>query len=142
MAQLGGEPTPAIGWALGIERVVSLLREAGVAVPGAAPDVYVVLAGERAEQAGLALVEGWRDALPQARIAVNAGGGSFKSQLKRADRSGAVLAVIIGDDEAARGMAALKPLRSEAPQQQCAWAEVSGRIRALLPDGTAHNEGK
>ena len=142
VAQLGGEPTPAIGWALGVERVVELLRETGVAVPGAEPDVYVVLAGERAEQAGPALVEGWRDGLPRLRIAVNAGGGSFKSQLKRADRSGAALAVIIGDDEAARGIAAIKPLRSETLQQQCEWPEVPGRIRALLPDGTARNEGK
>ena len=142
VAQLGGEPTPAIGWALGVERVIALMREAGAVVSGAAPDVYVVLAGERAGQAGLALVEGWRDALPRVRIVMNAGGGSFKSQLKRADRSGASLAVIIGDDEAASGIAAIKPLRTEAPQQQCQWSEVSGRISALLPDGTAHNEGK
>ncbi len=142
VAQLGGEPTPAIGWALGVERVATLMREAGVAVPGTAPDVYVVLAGERAGQAGLALVEGWRDALPGLRIAVNAGGGSFKSQLRRADRSGAALAVIIGDDEVARGVAALKPLRTDAPQQHCGWPDVAGRISALLPGGTAHNEGK
>ena len=142
VAQLGGEPTPAIGWALGVDRVAGLLRESGVAVPGTMPDVYVVLAGDRAEQAGLALVEGWRDALPQVRIAVNAGGGSFKSQLKRADRSGAVLAVIIGDDEAAHGVAAIKPLRTQAPQQRCSWPEVSGRIMALLPDGTAWHEVK
>ena len=142
VAQLGGEPTPAIGWALGIERVAGLLREAGAAVPGVAPDVYVVLAGEAAERTGLALVEGWRDALPRVRIAVNAGGGSFKSQLKRADRSGAALAVIIGEDEAARGVAAIKPLRTDAVQQLCGWGEVSDRIRALLPDGGAHNEGR
>ena len=132
VAQLGGEPTPAIGWGLGQERVTALLRESGVAVPGMVPDVYVVLAGDAAERQGLALVEGWRDALPGLRITSHLGGGSFKSQLRRADRSGAALAVIVGDDEVARHGAALKTLRDERPQEQCGWAEVPARISALL----------
>jgi len=132
VAQLGGEPTPAIGWALGIERLVALLQAAGGPAPGAALAVYLVLAGERAEREGLALAERLRDALPGAGVQVNMGGGSFKSQLKRADRSGAAVAVIIGDDEAARGVAAIKPLRSEAVQQECAFAELPGRLAVLL----------
>ena len=132
IAQLGGQPTPAIGWALGMERITELLRETGVAVPGVTPRVYVVLSGERAEHAGLALAEGWRDELAGVRVAVHLGGGSFKSQLKRADKSGAELAVIIGDDEAARGTAAIKPLRSERQQEECAWPAVPARVRAML----------
>jgi len=133
VAQLGGQPTPAIGWALGVERVTELLRVGATPADGTSPDVYVVLAGPRAEAAGLALVEGWRDALPGRRLVAHLGGGSFKSQLKRADRSGAALAVIIGEDEAAAGRAAIKPLRSEAPQQDCAWPEVPARIGTMLP---------
>jgi histidyl-tRNA synthetase len=131
VAQLGGEATPAIGWALGIERVTELMRESGVTPPGVAPQVYVVLVGQRAESLGLALVEKWRDALAGVRVAVHLGGGSFKSQLKRADRSGAELAVIIGDDEAGRQSAAIKPLRSDRQQEECAWTDVPARIRAM-----------
>ena len=130
--EAGGQATPAIGWGLGMERVTELLRETGVAVPGVTPQVYVVLAGASAERAGLALAEGWRDALDGVRLAVHLGGGSFKSQMKRADRSGAELAVIIGDDEAARGTAAIKSLRSEGPQEECAWPEVPARVRTML----------
>ena len=132
IAQLGGQPTPAIGWGLGIERVTELLRVSGIEAPDASPDVYVVLAGERAERLGMALVEGWRDELPAVRLEVNLGGGSFKSQLKRADRSGAELAVIIGDEEAARGMVAVKALRAERAQEECAWADLPARLRATL----------
>jgi histidyl-tRNA synthetase len=133
VGQLGGEPTAAIGWALGMERVTELMRESGVTPPGVEPDVYVVLAGERAGRIGLALVEQWRDALAGVRIATHLGGGSFKSQLKRADKSGAGLAVIIGDDEAVRESAAIKPLRSDVGQQECRWPDVPARIRSMLP---------
>jgi histidyl-tRNA synthetase len=135
VAQLGGEPTPAIGWALGIERIVSLLQAAGIPAPDAAPAVYLVLSGERAERAGIALAERLRDALPGAGVLVNMDGGSFKAQLKRADRSGAQLALIIGDDEAARGAAAIKPLRSGAEQAECGWDELPARVAALLRGG-------
>ncbi|MGQ0430403.1 MAG: histidine--tRNA ligase [Gammaproteobacteria bacterium] len=129
---LGGEPTPAIGWALGIERLVGLLQAAGVPAPGTVPAIYLVLAGERAERAGLALADRLRDALPGAGVQANMGGGSFKAQIKRADKSGASFAVIIGDDEAARAAAAIKPLRSDAGQQECAFAELPARLAGLL----------
>ena len=83
-------------------------------------------------QLGLAVVEQWRDALAGLRIAVHLGGGSFKSQLKRADRSGAGLAVIMGDDEVDRQSAAIKPLRSDSQQEECAWTDVPARVRAML----------
>jgi histidyl-tRNA synthetase len=132
VTQLGGEPTPAIGWALGVERIAGLLRETGVVVPSTVAEVYVVLAGESAERRGLALVERWRDALPGVRMAAHLGGGSFKSQLKRADRSGAAVAVILGDAEVEREVAAIKPLRADLPQRDCPWNEVPEGIRGLL----------
>ncbi len=133
VGQLGGEATPAIGWALGIERIVSLMQAAGIQAPDPAPAVFLVLSGERAERAGLALAERLRDALPGRGVLVNMDGGSFKAQLKRADKSGAQLALIIGDDEAARGVAAIKPLRVAMEQQECAFEGLAERIAALLP---------
>ncbi len=135
VAQLGGEPTPAVGWALGIERIVGLLRASGAAAPAALPAIYLVLAGEPAERAGLLLADRLRDALPGAGVQVGLGGGSFKSQLKRADMSGAGVALIIGDDEVARGVVTVKLLREDASQQECPWEELPGRVAALLGRG-------
>ena len=132
VAQLGGEPTPAIGWALGIERIVGMLQATGRPAAAAMPAVYLVLSGERAERAGLALAERLRDALPGAGIQVNMGGGSLKSQMKRADKSGAQLALIVGDDELARNAAAVRMLRGETNQQDCPWDELPARIAKLL----------
>jgi histidyl-tRNA synthetase len=132
VGQLGGEATPAVGWALGIERIVSLMQAAGIAAPDPAPAVFLVLSGERAERAGLALAERLRDALPGTGVLVNMDGGSFKAQLKRADKSGAELALIIGDDEVARGVAQVKPLRAGTEQQECAFDQLAARIAALL----------
>jgi histidyl-tRNA synthetase len=132
---LGGEPTPAIGWALGIERVVGLMRAAGIPADGAAPAIYLVLSGERAELAGLALAERLRDAMPGAGVIVNMEGGSIKTQMKRADKSGATVAVIVGEDEAARGFAAVKWLRAGTAQQEWAWDELPGRLAAALRPG-------
>ena len=132
VAQLGGDPTPAIGWALGIERIVGLLQAAGTAAEAVVPAVYLVLSGDGAERAGLAIAERLRDALPGAGFQANMGGGSLKSQMKRADRSGAQFALIIGDDELARGVAAVKPLRGDAGQQDCTWDELPARLSGLL----------
>ena len=136
VAQLGGEPVPAIGWALGEERIVELMRLQGQAGAESAVDVYLALAGGAAERAGLQLAERLRDALPGLRIETNCGGGSFKSQLKRADRSGARVALILGDDELARGVATLKPLRETTEQHQVPLDELPA---ALAAAGTAGN---
>jgi histidyl-tRNA synthetase len=129
--QLGGTPAPAIGWALGEERIVELMRMQGRAGNEAAPHVYLALAGEAAEAAGLQLAETLRDALPGLRIETNCGGGSFKSQLKRADRSGASHALIIGDDEVAQQRATLKPLRDEAGQRQVPFPALASELAPL-----------
>jgi len=137
VAQLGGEPTPAVGWALGEERIVELMRLQGLVGDEGRPDVYLVLAGAAAEALGLGLAERLRDAAPGLRVEVNCGGGGFKSQLKRADKSGASCAVIVGDDEAARGVAAVKPLRSDAGQRQVPVGELPAELLRIAGGGTA-----
>jgi histidyl-tRNA synthetase len=125
VAQLGGDAVPAIGWALGEERIVELMRLQGLVTDEGSPDVYVVLAGDAAEAAGVGLAERIRDAAPGLRVETNGGGGSFKSQLKRADKSGARYAVIVGDDEAARRVAQLKPLRgTETAQREVSFDDL------------------
>jgi histidyl-tRNA synthetase len=132
VAQLGGEPVPAIGWALGEERIVELMRLQGVAVEPEAVDAFLVLAGTAAEAAGLCLAESLRDADGTLRVESNCGGGSFKSQMKRADRSGARVALIVGDDELARGVVALKWLREERSQQDVPLAGLPAAVLAAL----------
>ena len=132
VTQLGGEPTPAIGWAMGQERIVELLRVQQGDRSDAAPDAYFVIAGAAAEAQGLALAERLRDACPGLRMEVNCGGGSFKSQLKRADKSGAQWAIILGDAETDRRVAGLKSLRVEAPQVEIGWDELPQELTKRL----------
>jgi len=132
ITQLGGDATPGIGFAMGVERVVELIRQAGTLPAPAAPDVYVIASGERATRAGMALVEQLRDALPAVAFEMNQGGGNFKAQFRRADRSGARLALVLGDEELERGAAALKPLRDQGTQTDIALAELAARLPGLL----------
>jgi histidyl-tRNA synthetase len=113
--QLGGKPTPAIGFGLGIERLLLLLQEIGVAVPGANPDVYAVLPDAAALPQAMVVL----DALRAAGLSVqmHAGGGSLKAQFKKADASGARHALVFGADELAQGQVAVKPLRDAAAAQ-------------------------
>jgi len=128
VSQLGGEAVPAIGWALGEERIVELMRLQGRAGDETVADVYLVLGGDAAEATGLQVAERLRDALPGVRVETNCGGGSFKSQLKRADRSGARYAVVLGEEELRRGVVGLKPLREEAAQLEVAVAELATEL--------------
>ena len=132
IAHLGGESTPAIGFAMGIERVVELLIQAQKTPPAAAPDVYVLVNGERAAAEALKLAERLRTEMPHRRFELNLGGGNFKAQFRRADKSGAPLALILGDDELARGVVAMKPLRQESGQTDCPLAELPARLEATL----------
>ncbi|HSY08743.1 MAG TPA: histidine--tRNA ligase [Steroidobacteraceae bacterium] len=130
-AQLGGEVTPAVGFALGIERVVDLLVQAG-RVPSVAPaDAYLIVNGTAVADA-MQMAEELRDALPHRRFEFNLGGGNFKAQFRRADKSGAALALICGDAELARGMVAMKPLRQESGQTECPRLELASRVEELL----------
>ncbi len=133
VAQLGGRPTPAVGFALGLERLVALL-EARELPDTTTPHAYLLLAGEAAEQAGPLLAEKLRDALPQLRLLVHAGGGSFKSQMKKADRSGARLALILGEDEMLAGNIAIKDLRGTGEQQHVKQDELADRLTQMLAD--------
>jgi histidyl-tRNA synthetase len=110
--QLGGRDTPAVGFAMGMERLVLLLRE-GALPPqaGHGADAYVVAVGDAAQRSALAAVESVRDLHPGLAIVQHTGGGSFRSQMKRADKSGARVALIWGEDEVAAGRVTLKLLR-------------------------------
>ena len=132
VAQLGGAATPGIGWAMGQERIVMLLEKQGLGITAQRPQIYLVLVGERTELEGFKLAEQLRDAWPELRLQINLGGGSFKTQFKRADKSGAEFALVMGDDEVARGVVALKALRREMAQEECPIAGISERLGALL----------
>ncbi|MEB3306893.1 MAG: histidine--tRNA ligase [Cyanobacteriota bacterium] len=110
--QLGGAPTPAIGWALGMERLALLLTQTGTAQKHPAPDLYLVNRGPTAETSALALARSLRQF--GLSVELDASGASFGKQFKRADRSGAAWAAIVGDSEVSRSVVRLKPLRDEA----------------------------
>ena len=130
--KLGGRPTTAIGWAMGVERLVSLYESCGGKAGNASSDVYVVAVGDEALRKGMLVSETLRRRMPSIRVELNLGGGSFKSQLKRADRSGASLAVILGEDEVARGEAGLKPLRTSEEQSSVALDDLAERLAERL----------
>jgi len=132
IAHLGGAATPAIGFAMGIERVVELLKQAQKTPPATAPDVYVIVGSEQAITTALALAERLRTELPRRRFEVNLGYGKVGSQFGRADKSGASLALILGAEELNRGVVAMKPLRQESGQTDCPIAELPARLEAAL----------
>ncbi|AMO78369.1 MULTISPECIES: histidine--tRNA ligase [Pseudomonas] len=134
VGQFGGKPTPGVGFAMGVERLVLLLETLGV-VPAELKrpaDVYVCAFGEPAELAALSLAEKLRDAVPGIRLLLNAGAGSFKSQFKKADKSGAQFALILGDDELAARVVGFKPLRGEGEQQNIAWEALPEHLAACI----------
>ncbi len=114
--QLGGKATPACGFAMGVERLIALIKDSGGAPAESAPDVYVVHQGEAASRLAFRVAEGLRD--QGLDVLLHCGGGSFKSQMKKADSSAAAFAVIIGDDEASTGEAQLKALRLDGVAQR------------------------
>jgi len=119
VSELGGPATPGVGFAMGIERLLLLVQAVGAAAgPDERPHAYFVVADPAAAGMVLALGERLRDALPGLRLQTNCGGGSIKSQMKRADRSGAALALIVGSDELAAGELSVRELRIEGAAQQ------------------------
>ncbi len=114
--QLGGKSAPAAGFAMGIERLLALWQDSGGVAAPATPDVYVVHVGEQAQRLAFRAAESLR--AHGFAVVTHCGGGSFKSQMKKADSSGALLAAVIGEDEAAAGEVGLKPLRGPGAQQR------------------------
>jgi histidyl-tRNA synthetase len=123
VAQLGGRDTPAVGFAMGVERLVELL-ELGANQPPAPPDAYLVAVGERAQSEAPLIAERLRDLAPGLRLLTHCGGGSFKSQFKRADKSGARYALVIGDGELERAVIGVKPLRDASEQRDMDLSEA------------------
>lgn len=129
VTQLGGEPTPALGFALGVERVLMLLSAATVMMP-AALDGYWIWVGEAAERRGWQLLEWCRDEIPQASWIGHCGGGNFKKQFAKADKSGARWAIVLGETEVAEHTVTIKSLRDPAvPQQTIPQAELVAYLR-------------
>jgi histidyl-tRNA synthetase len=128
--QLGGRSTPAVGWALGIERVVELLRLDPAAPGPETPDAVIVTVGEAARRAGFTIAERLRDAVRGAHVSIGSPAAGFKAQMRRADKSGAAYAVIIGDEEIAAGTLGVKPLRREEPQTAMKLEELARRLSA------------
>jgi histidyl-tRNA synthetase len=130
--QLGGRATTAMGFALGIERLVALLEDDESAQVDNTPHAFLLMAGEQAQQQGFVLAEKLRNEVVGIRLMSNCGGGSFKSQMKKADKSGALVALILGDDEIANQQITIKDLRGEAGQQQININELSSYVSELV----------
>jgi len=130
--KLGGRPTPAIGWAMGIERFVALYEACGGEAPDSDADVYLVAVGDGTLEKALQLAETLRGNIAGIRVEVNLGGGSFKSQLKRADRSGAEFALVLGEQELAGGEIGVKPLRGGGDQTSIAFDRLADTLAQKL----------
>jgi histidyl-tRNA synthetase len=129
-AQIGGKPAPAIGFAMGVERLIALMHRGEGVVAPEAQDVYLVHQGEAADRFAFVVAERLRD--HGFSVIHHCGGGSFKSQMRKADASGAAMAVIVGDDEAAARQASVKPLREERGQLRVGLDELPQAITDLL----------
>jgi histidyl-tRNA synthetase len=136
VAQLGGRDTPAVGFALGIERLVDLLARAEAVTGTGEPahlDAYLVAVGERAQREAPLLAERLRDRVPGLRLLTHCGGGSFKSQFKRADKSGARFALVVGEGELERDVIGVKPLRESGEQRDLDLAGTAALLASLRP---------
>jgi len=131
--QLGGKrPTPAIGFALGLERLVLLLAQSDLH-KDKVPDAYLIMVGgETVQRQGFSLAESLRDTLPKLRLLTHCGGGSFKSQFKRADKSGAKIAIVLGEDEMAKQQVTLKYLREDRQQVLISQSELVNYLKSVI----------
>ncbi|EIT7140215.1 TPA: histidine--tRNA ligase [Vibrio parahaemolyticus] len=129
--QLGGKPTPAVGFAMGLERLVLMLETLELTDVRRSVDVYVVTAGEGTMMAGMKLAEQLREAISGVRVMNHFGGGNFKKQFKRADKVGAVVALVLGENEVADNTVVLKDLVG-GEQETYNQAEVAEKIAALI----------
>lgn len=128
IAQLGGKPAPACGFGMGIERLLLLMKASGNALPGINPHIYMVHQGEAADTWAFVVAEQLRKV--GLSVVYHCGEGSFKSQMKKADASGAAFAIVIGDDEVAANQVMLKPLRGQGEQTRVSVADVQRILNA------------
>jgi len=129
--QLGGKATPAVGFAMGMERLVLLLQEQDKLTPRRVVDAYLMPLGEEAELNAPRIAEQLRNELPELRLVSHCGGGSMKKQMKKADKSGAEVALIIGADEIAQQQVTVKPLRTAEEQQTLGWQALIEFLQPL-----------
>lgn len=129
--ELGGRATPAIGFGMGMERLILLCQACDVSANESSPLLTTVFLGDRASLQGLGVIEAIRNELPQVLISTNLGGGSMKSQMKKADRSGAKYALIMGDDELDKDIVILKDLRTDGEQQEIPRIELSQFLQKI-----------
>ncbi len=129
--QLGGQATAAFGFAMGMERIIELVKEfsANLIKPNN-PDIYFILVGDQAQKQGIILAEHIREHLPNIKLITNTQGGSFKNQFKRADKSAATIALILGEDEVVAGKVTIKYLRDERPQQTIFQTQLISCLKA------------
>jgi histidyl-tRNA synthetase len=130
--QLGGKPNHAAGFSMGCERLVAMLNDQGKARGEAVADVYLAMRGENSVAVAQHLAETLRGQMPRLNLIVHAGAGSFKSQMRKADRSGARLALIIGEAEIEAGTVAVKYLREDRPQREIAQADMATHLASIL----------
>jgi histidyl-tRNA synthetase len=130
--QLGGKANFAAGFSMGCERLVSMLIDQQLAPPPADCDVYLLMRGENSIACAQRLAESMRDAMPRLNLVVHAGAGSFKSQMRKADKSGARIAIILGESELAAATVAVKYLREQRDQVEIAQADIVSRLMSLL----------
>lgn len=129
--QLGGKATPAVGFAMGMERLVLLLQEQNKLTPRRTVDAYLMPLGEEAELNAPRIAEELRNELPDLRLVTHCGGGAMKKQMKKADKSGAEVALIIGADEIAQQQVTVKPLRTDEQQETLSWQALVERLQPL-----------
>ena len=132
VAELGGQATPAIGCAIGLERLIELIELSGENKQNNPPTIYIVAVGSEAEGQGFLLAEELRDAYPDLSIEMNLNGGNFKQQFKRADKAGSDIALILGDDEIRQQTVGIKPMRSEGSQETVDRKELLSIISQFL----------
>ncbi|MDG4811859.1 histidine--tRNA ligase [Hydrogenovibrio sp. 3SP14C1] len=130
--QIGGKSTPAVGFAMGIERLMALLMDNQLIHEDGGPDVYMVLAGDSTKRPGLIISEQIRENLPDINVQMNCGGGSFKSQFKKADKSGARIALVLGEDEVSQQQIAVKYLREDREQEMVSWDQLFSLLKTVL----------
>ena len=135
--KLGGRPTPAVGWAMGIERLVALFEACGGEAPPGDADVYVVAVGDGTLEHAFGLAEELRDKIAGIRVELNLGGGSFKSQMKRANNSNADYALILGEQELAEGRVGIKPMHTREEQTSVGMDELATALAGKLSEAAA-----